>query len=298
MYLWLSNPEEFRIRMCGLVRAAMRMIRTRRHRFVASHKPSATKPNDVVTDVDHAVQEFLGEHLRELFPEAGIIGEEGLFVPCPDPARPVYWTVDPLDGTMEFAAGATHGFSVMLSLVDDGKVVAACVGDVMSSLIYWFAPGQDPTCEDVTIDSFDVRPPLMGPVPAPESSVLVFGSEAKDPKRYHAMIHFLCSPGQVFGDSQFRGGSIGLRVMRMLRGEVSAIVLPANREWTPWDHTPIKGFCDLLGFRAVALRPHYAELVELPLLTEPAFRDHSVLLIHGSKLGRLQPWFDSRTGRP
>jgi len=76
---------------------------------------------DLVTDTDRAADRLIAERLAAAFPEDGLVSEEGGVVPparfratsagasaaTGDPAEgALYWIVDPLDGTTNFA----HGF--------------------------------------------------------------------------------------------------------------------------------------------------------------------------------------------
>jgi fructose-1,6-bisphosphatase/inositol monophosphatase family enzyme len=88
-------------------------------------KTTQDDPNDLVTVVDHAVEERLRAELKVLLPDAEFLGEEQASA---DPAaldilqssRPV-WVVDPLDGTKGFASGGLD-FGTMLALVESNEV--------------------------------------------------------------------------------------------------------------------------------------------------------------------------------
>ncbi len=71
-----------------------------------------------VTDIDIAVDRFLCQHLRPLFPEAGWLSEET----ADDPSRLGYrylWVVDPIDGTRSLLAGLPE-FCISVALVESG----------------------------------------------------------------------------------------------------------------------------------------------------------------------------------
>jgi len=71
-----------------------------------------------VTDIDIAIDRFLCEHLRPLFPQAGWLSEET----ADDPARLRYrylWVVDPIDGTRSLLAGLPE-FCISVALVESG----------------------------------------------------------------------------------------------------------------------------------------------------------------------------------
>jgi len=76
------------------------------HSSVVDHLDVQFKDNnnsDPVTLADTAIQEVLSKYISELYPEHGILGEEGLkeVGPAPD----VVWIIDPLDGTRNFIHG-------------------------------------------------------------------------------------------------------------------------------------------------------------------------------------------------
>jgi myo-inositol-1(or 4)-monophosphatase len=78
---------------------------------------------NLVTAADRASEDLIVAALREEFPEHGINGEEGGGIP--GDGRHV-WTVDPLDGTVNF----THGhpfFAVSIGLVVDGEPLLGVV---------------------------------------------------------------------------------------------------------------------------------------------------------------------------
>lgn len=290
MHLWKKDPNRFAAEMRSLMRSAMLRVRRGRESFVASDKPSAFKSGDVVTNVDHEVQAFLHGRLITMFPGVGIIGEESLFVPSEKPGGP-YWTVDPLDGTVVFSRKAGHGFAVMLALVENGEVIAAFIGDVMTNVLYWYAPGTDPVREDLSLETVT---PIVGPWLEASAGALLFGD---DPAEYHATMRFLCDPRQVFKGYDIDRGSIGLRVARLWNGEAAGLVMRVNRSFTPWDDTPVMGFCRRLGFRYLKFVSRYVEPFEPALVTEPTLCPHHVLIVHESQMDELKPWLDSRTGR-
>ncbi len=82
------------------------------------------KQDDPVTATDRELETFLRAELKRHFPAHGFVGEEqedelgssGRFV----------WTLDPLDGTANFASGLPL-WAISLALLDGGRPVVACV---------------------------------------------------------------------------------------------------------------------------------------------------------------------------
>jgi myo-inositol-1(or 4)-monophosphatase len=88
---------------------------------------------DWLTEADGAVEAFLASELGRLFPKDGFQGEEtGM-------GRPgvATWVVDPIDGTSNFARGATR-WCVSLGLIENGEavvgvLVAPALGEVFAA---------------------------------------------------------------------------------------------------------------------------------------------------------------------
>ena len=80
---------------------------------------------DLVTAADRASEKLIVSRLHQLFPDHGIVAEEGGHA---EMKSEYHWFVDPLDGTTNFA----HGFpiyNVTLALVKGSQVIAGVVFD-------------------------------------------------------------------------------------------------------------------------------------------------------------------------
>ena len=97
-----------------------------------------TTPGDMVTFADAEVQRRLVVALRELVPEAGFVGEEGL---DEDVAGDVTWVIDPIDGTHNFVRGY-RGFCVSIGLVVAGESVLGVIYDSVDDAVYWAVTGE------------------------------------------------------------------------------------------------------------------------------------------------------------
>jgi fructose-1,6-bisphosphatase/inositol monophosphatase family enzyme len=119
--------------VAGLLReAARREILPRFRRLAAHEVRSKTGPLDLVTEADEAAERVIAAGLREMFPQAAIVGEEGT---AADPSllgkladAGLAFVVDPVDGTANFAAGVPL-FGVMCAAIRRGETVAAWIHD-------------------------------------------------------------------------------------------------------------------------------------------------------------------------
>src|SRR4051794_7089891 len=80
---------------------------------------------DLVTIADRASEKLIVGRLHDLFPDHGIVAEEGGHADMKGEYR---WFVDPLDGTTNFAHGFPV-FNVTLALAKQNQVIAGVVFD-------------------------------------------------------------------------------------------------------------------------------------------------------------------------
>ncbi len=111
-------------------RAAAEVARAAGERALAAFRSTLTlefkgaKQDDPVTVADREVETFLRSELKARFPEHGFVGEEHAD-DLASGARYV-WTLDPLDGTANFASGLPF-WAISMALLDRGCPVVACV---------------------------------------------------------------------------------------------------------------------------------------------------------------------------
>lgn len=95
-----------------------RIIRTRVPRFVTEKSE-----RDLVTDIDLAVEDAVREFLAEETPEIGVLGEERGLSGTDDG---LWWALDPVDGTTNFARGIPL-CGVSLGLADRRRGVVGAI---------------------------------------------------------------------------------------------------------------------------------------------------------------------------
>lgn len=97
------------------------------------HEIRAKSDRDIVTDVDVKVEQEIRAYLRRMTPEFGFLGEEEGHDPGAN--QKTVWTLDPVDGTSNFA----HGIplcAVSLALVDQNRPVVASIAAPLMGLYY------------------------------------------------------------------------------------------------------------------------------------------------------------------
>lgn len=298
------RPEDPPDKTIGLIMRkavgiANRTIRQMRFSAETRRKDDPDGKEDFVTEADVAAQEGYLSLLRARFPEFGIVAEEGgLAIPCTHPARDLWFTVDPLDGTKAFVRRQSHGIGTMISLVRDGDIIAAYVGDVMAEEIYGYGPEASGVVRDDAQGSG--RQALrIDPARTLVSQHVMLRSHPLDYSiAVQAMVGLV---GDVrrnrFKNMVIDTGSIGVDMARLWKGEVGMICLKPQR-WPPWDLCPILGISRKLGFVFVPVLPRefgswtLGEDRLAPAKAEQRL-DHDTIVVHASRLDELQRLFCS-----
>lgn len=79
--------------------------------------------NDLVTNIDLAIEKFIVEKLQKQYPTFKIISEE--FNPTTQVEQD-YFVIDPIDGTVNFAAGLPF-WGIQIAMIKGGKTIASAI---------------------------------------------------------------------------------------------------------------------------------------------------------------------------
>jgi myo-inositol-1(or 4)-monophosphatase len=120
------TPSELQRWAVELAEGAAAVVRSGRSRAVQVTAKSTD--TDLVTGVDRSTERWLVEHIRELRPHDGILGEEG---GDRTGSSGVRWVVDPIDGTVNFVLGLPQ-FAVSVAAEVDGRAVAGAVANPLT----------------------------------------------------------------------------------------------------------------------------------------------------------------------
>jgi len=157
-----------------LAEGAADIIRTIRARGFATRAKSDASP---VTEADEAAERFILTGLRQAFPDIPVVGEEEFSAGIETTVGAVFWLVDPLDGTREFAAGRDD-FTVNIGLVQGDRAVLGAMALPAYHQLYTGIPGQGAWRRDANgIAGITVRTP-----PAEGLTVLASRHYADDPQ--------------------------------------------------------------------------------------------------------------------
>ena len=102
-------------------------------------KTSLKGEDELVTQADAQCQKIIIDRIKESYPDHGFIAEEGsggkLFKQAPRGDEPVWWIIDPIDGTNNFAHGMLL-FVVSVAAVYKGSPIAGVIFEPATESMY------------------------------------------------------------------------------------------------------------------------------------------------------------------
>lgn len=93
-----------------------------------------SNPNDLVTDLDKATEQYFISKINSTFPDHQILGEEGYGDEVKDLSG-VVWIIDPIDGTMNFVH-QQRNFAISIGIYIDGEGIIGLIYDVVHDELY------------------------------------------------------------------------------------------------------------------------------------------------------------------
>ncbi len=94
-------------------------------------------PRDIVTNVDIEVGSFVSEKIRESFPGEIIYSEEDS---SSISGQKSYWSVDPIDGTSNFARSIPH-YATVISYIENGEAIVGAIYNPVTKELWSFEKG-------------------------------------------------------------------------------------------------------------------------------------------------------------
>lgn len=105
--------------------------------------------NDLVTNMDRSIEQFLVRKIRDTYPEHKIISEEGYGDGSSD-TNGILWLLDPIDGTLNFVMQKRF-FAISIGVYENGRGRAAFIYDVMGDELFHCLSGQGAYQNDIKL---------------------------------------------------------------------------------------------------------------------------------------------------
>ena len=220
-----------------LLRALAAEVVMPRFQALAASEVHEKAPGDLVTIVDHEVEARLTDCLPKLIVGSRVVGEETV---SRSPAvlggvdRGWVWTVDPLDGTVNFVEGRPD-FAMMVGLLYNGEPVGAWI----------LAPTSGRLCTAEVGAGAEVNGERVSPHQGPQSSMKMAATRHLPPE---LRSEWEAHPRAALFQSG--SGSAGVEYPALALGHWGSLFW-----WRtlPWDHVPGSLFIRETGGRAARL---------------------------------------------
>jgi histidinol-phosphatase len=193
-------------------------------------QPDRKADDSPVTIADRESEKAIGGIIQTVFPDDGLLGEEGSAVPSSSGRR---WIIDPVDGTRDFVRG-NRMWAVLIALEDRGDVVVGVAYFPALNDLYWATKGSGAFCNGQPIAASSIST-------IAEAVVCVNGFNHLTPFPFASTLLEWLEP--FWGVRSFGGA---LDAMMIARGQADLWIEPVGKEW---DFAPLKVIIEEAGGR-------------------------------------------------
>lgn len=198
-----------------------------------------SNPNDLVTEMDKAIEQFFIKRIHETYPEHQIIGEEGFGDQVTEPDG-IVWLIDPIDGTVNFVH-MQRNFAISIGIYENGTGRIGLIYDVIRDELYHAIKGNGVYMNDIPLGKLE-------PVQVSEAIIGLNSTWVTENKRIDPAIL-----GALVKD--LRGtrsyGSAALEMASVAAGRFDAYI---SLRLAPWDFAAGKILVEELGGTVTDLR--------------------------------------------
>ena len=175
--------------------------------------------SELVTQADTQCQQIIIQQIRKTYPDHGFIAEEGenggMFKRSPQGNPAIWWAIDPIDGTNNFAHGIPV-FTVSIAALFEGEPIAGVVFQPATDSMFTAVKGSEAQLDGRRIFAGEE---MMGPVT----------SVGLDSHFENELPPWAC---EIIRTSRFRNfGTTALHMAYVARGGLVAAVVCTPKLW-------------------------------------------------------------------
>jgi myo-inositol-1(or 4)-monophosphatase len=175
--------------------------------------------DEMVTQADPICQKLIIDRIRENFPDHGFLAEEGdegqMLHIHPRSGQSIWWVIDPIDGTNNFANGLLC-FSVSIAAIYQGKPIIGVIFDPTTDSMYTAAEDMDAQLNGSTITVSE----------DPVSPFSSFGIDSHLNPQNEPSIQ------QIMESTRFRSmGSTAIHLAYVAKGALIGTICSSTRLW-------------------------------------------------------------------
>jgi len=184
-------------------------------------KASVKNATELVTQADARCQQIIIDRIKETYPDHGFIAEEGdqgkIFKQPPRAAVPIWWLIDPIDGTNNFAHQMLL-FTISIAAVYKGEPMVGVIFDPATDSMFTAVKGREAQLNGRRIA-------------ASKETMNEFSSVGLDS-------HFKCDNGvpgwacEIIRRTRFRNlGTTALQIAYVAKGSLIATIVNTPKLW-------------------------------------------------------------------
>ncbi len=190
--------------------------------------------NDLVTNLDYAVEKYIIEQIKTFYPHFDIVSEE--FNSKKEITENCF-TIDPIDGTINFAHGLPY-WAIQISCIREGKIVAAVIYSPCTNQLFSATLGGGAFCNDKQI--------FVNNLPLNRNIFTAHGNSSQTP-----LITKIYEKMNGKASNYRRIGSTSLSFAYLAKGSLGGMVILSP---TIWDDTPGLLICQEAGAKIKRLK--------------------------------------------
>ncbi|WP_226665918.1 inositol monophosphatase family protein [Metabacillus litoralis] len=112
-----------------------------------------SNPNDLVTNMDKEIEQYLIGKIQQTYPDHRILGEEGYGDEVTS-LEGVVWIIDPIDGTMNFVH-QQRNFAISVGIYGEGIGYVGLIFDVVHNELYHAFKGEGAYMNDIPLPKLE-----------------------------------------------------------------------------------------------------------------------------------------------
>ncbi len=182
-------------------------------------KTSIKNNSELVTQTDARCQNIIVERIKETYPDHGFIAEEGsegkIFKQPPRGAEPIWWVIDPIDGTNNFAHRML-AFTVSIAVMYQGEPIVGVIFEPATESMFTAVKGGEAQLNSRRIT-------------ASEEKMDNFSSIGLDSHFNNGVPAWVC---EIIQRTRFRNfGTTALQLVYVAKGSLIATIVSHPKLW-------------------------------------------------------------------
>ena len=198
---------------------AARLAGQRAMEEISYIKAEVKNDKELVTQADALCQKIIIDRIKENYPDHGFIAEEGdsgkMFKQPPRSSERLWWVIDPIDGTNNFAHGLLL-FAVSVAVMYEGEPIVGVIFEPATESIFTAFKDGEAQLNGRTID-------------AGENDIDAFSSVGLDSHFEKGVPDWTC---EIIKQTRFRNlGSTALQLAYVAKGSLIGTIANTPKLW-------------------------------------------------------------------